>query len=175
MKIHKTHQVILLMVFLTFQANAQEKGFDESVLSENGRQAYRTLLKTELFAIGPIYASAEVSVGERALDVLVGEKEAVPALRALVEKAMPEGGLYALLGLQKLEPDSFDKYLETFRKKPELAERGDDFDKIPGGEVKRMDGCSGFTEKRTAVADAIKGGEFDFWFYEEWVKIKQQQ
>lgn len=105
----KLYFATTLVLLADFQINAQEKEFDESVLSEKGKQAFKTLLKTELFALGPIYSSASVPEGELALDILTEEKKATSALKNLVDKATPEGGLYSLFGLRKLKSEAFDK------------------------------------------------------------------
>ncbi len=164
--------ILSLFVFL-LQTNAQKKTFDESVLSKSEKQAYQKLLKVELFALGPIYSSAKTSDGELALDILIKEKEAVSTLKSLVENATPEGGLYALFGLRKLKPDSFEQYLKIFKSKTEVTERGEGSDKIPQAKVRRMDGCESFTENRLKVAEEIVSGKFDIWLSEEWLKLKK--
>ena len=99
--------LILSLFVLSIQANAQEKTFDESVLSDKGKQAYQTLLKVDLFALFGISYSGETSKGELALDDLLTEKESTNAFKSLIKNATPEGGLYALLGLKMLNCDCF--------------------------------------------------------------------
>jgi len=165
--------LILSLIVFSLQTNAQDKIFDESVLSESGKQAYQRLLKVELFALGGIYSSAQTSDGEIALDILIEEREAISSLKSLVKSATPEGGLYALFGLRKLKSDSLKEYLKIFKEKPELAERGEGRNNIPQAKVRRMDGCESFTETRLKVADEIVNGEFDIWLSEEWIKLKK--
>jgi hypothetical protein len=165
--------LILSLIVFSFQVQAQSKGFNESILSDTGKQAYQNLLKADIFALGPIGASARTSDGELALDILVREKEVVSSLKSLVENATPEGALYALFGLRKLKSDSFEQYLKIFNSKPELAERGESFDKIPKAKVRRMDGCTLFFDTKLKVANDIVNGEFDSWLSEEWTKHKK--
>jgi hypothetical protein len=151
-----------LLVFSFSQTFAQENVFDDSVLSENGKQAYQTLLKMDTFAIGGIGYGGSTSKGEEALIILLKEKEAISALKELAEKALPEGGLYGIFGLKVLKCDCFNVEFEKFINKPELGERkiwGGL--KISSGNVHMMSGCLGFAEKRVEVAEKIKSNEFD--------------
>lgn len=163
--------LILSLLVFSIQASAQTKAFDESVLSENGREAYRTLLKTELFAFGGTDVSGENSWGEDAFDVLIKEKKAVSAFNSLIEKAAPEGGLYALFGLRTLKCECFDDEFQKFINLPEpskrvkgefyLSEVGKFEIAIPEGSVERGGNGVHFYEKRVDVANNIRAGKFD--------------
>lgn len=162
--------LILSLIVFTFQAEAQEKTFDESVLSSKGKEAYQTLLKTELFAFGGSDYSGMSSSGERALGVLLKEKKSVPAFSNLISEATPEGGLYALLGLRKKKCKCFDDEFQKFAKLPEPPKRvKDSFESpqgkfelaIPEASVERGGGGTHFYEKRIDVANNIKAGKFD--------------
>ncbi len=108
--------LILSLIVFSFQANAQEKTFNESVLSDTGKQAYQTLLKIKLFAIGGVGYSGETSGGEKAFNILLDEKDAIVAFKNLVDKATIEGGLYSLAALQWLKCDCYKEQLENFKK-----------------------------------------------------------
>jgi hypothetical protein len=151
-------------------SKSSRKTFDESVLSGKGKQAYQTLLKTELFAFGGSDYSGMSSSGERALYVLLKEKNSVAAFSNLIDKATPEGGLYALLGLRKKKCTCFDEEFQKFVNRPELSERvkfssespqGKIEIAIPKGSVERGGGGIHFYEKRMDVANNIKAGKFD--------------
>ena len=110
---------LVLLVFCVLQftglISAQEKSFDDSVLSADGRKAYQSLLKEKLFAIGGIGYGGTTSPGEKALDVLVEEKDSSDAFRSLIRSGSVEGGLYGLFGLRMIECDCFAKELATYR------------------------------------------------------------
>jgi len=94
---------------------AQDKPFDESVLSDGGKQSYQTLLKAKLFAIGGIGFGGKLSDGEKAFDILFDEKESLAAFKSLVRTATLEGGLYGLLGLKINDCDCFNKEYDDFK------------------------------------------------------------
>ncbi len=165
--------LILSLIVFSFQSNAQEKTFDSSVLSAEGKKAYQELLKIDTFAIGGVGYSGTTSKGEEALIILVKEKEAISALKELAKTALPEGGLYGIFGLKILKCDCFDEEFEEFINKRELGERkiwGGL--KISSGNVHMMAGCLGFAEKRVEVAEKIKSGEFDSYIERHFNLIK---
>lgn len=152
--------LILAPALFSFNVIAQEKAFDQSVLSEKGRQAYQTLLKVELFALGGIGYGGETSTGEEAMDVLIQEREAKPAFRSLIKNSTPEGGLYALAGLRILNCACFKEELENYRNLPEPpAREWHEYDKTEKGNVRRMRGCIKFQESRLKAASDIESGE----------------
>ena len=108
--------LILSLVVFSLQAKAQEKTFDESVLSEKGKQAYQTLLKIKLFAIGGIGYGGETSEGEKAFDTLLAEKEATSAYKSLVKAATLEGSFYGLFGLKMKDCDCYQDEFAGFKK-----------------------------------------------------------
>ena len=156
--------LILILAAFSFSLNAQEKDFDDSVLSEKGKWAYQTLLKVDLFAVGGIGYGGETSKGEESLNILLDENEPISALKRLLRDATPEGELYALLGLRILKCDCFEEEFNTFLAKPEVGERKAwGRSKLAAGKVMRMAGCMGFSEKRVEAAENIKSGKFDDW------------
>ena len=90
--------LILSLIFISSQAIAQEKIFDELILSESGKQSYQKLLKINLFAVGGIGYGGVTSEGEKAFDVLVEEKESTAAFKSLVKNATVEGAFYGIFG-----------------------------------------------------------------------------
>lgn len=110
---------LLVASILVLQAClfAQNKAFDDSVLTGAGRGAYQTLLKMKLFAMGGIGYGGETSPGEKALDVLIEEKEAVAAFKGLIDNATIEGGFYGLFGLKMLGCDCFDSEVANYKAK----------------------------------------------------------
>jgi hypothetical protein len=109
--------LILNLLMFSLQASAQEKTFDESVLSENGQKAYQALLQTQLFAMDGIDYSGESSDGKDALYELLkeGKAKSILAFKSLVKEATIEGGLYGLVGLKMWRCDCFQAELESFR------------------------------------------------------------
>ncbi len=141
-------------------ANSNTNQFDEFVLSESGRQAYQTLLKIDLFAIGGTGEGGETSNGEKALDILTKDKKAIAALKSLVKTSTSEGGLYALLGLKILNCDCFKEELTNYKNLPEsFVEERNQYGKIDKGNVNRMEGCKLFQESRLKVVNDIENGE----------------
>jgi hypothetical protein len=165
MKSNKLILILFVWAVLLLTVNdalSQQNSFDEFVLSENGRQAYQVLSNVDLFAVGAIGERGGISKGEEALNTLIREKMAINALKFLVIKATPEGGLYALFGLKNLNCECFDEELRVFEKLPEPPKRKfDDFYEIPEGEVARVVGCKGFSSKRLDVAKKIKDGKVE--------------
>lgn len=148
--------MVFSLIVFSLQSNAQEKTFEESILSDKGKQAYQSLLKVDLFALFGIGYGGETSKGESALDDLLVEKESINALRSLVKNATPEGGLYALLGLKLLTCECLKEELENFKNLAETPARKGFGENIEKGNVKRMAGCSGFQESRLKVAQDIE-------------------
>lgn len=147
---------VLSFVVFTFQAKAQEKTFDESFLSDRGKQAYQTLLKIELFAIGGVGYSGQTSEGEKALNILLDEKDAVSAFKSLVGKATIEGGLYSLAALQWLKCDCYKKQLENFK---EVRLSG-----VNNEQLSWASGCSGYKteekEGKSLIIETVEKGQY---------------
>ncbi|HQU84988.1 MAG TPA: hypothetical protein PKY59_17745 [Pyrinomonadaceae bacterium] len=154
-----------LFIFSTY-VNAQEKTFNESVLSEKGKQAYLNLLKVELYAVGGIGYGGETSNGVIFFDVLLEEKEAISAFKNLVNKGTIEGATYGLLGLKMLDCDCFSFEVEKF-KTERLSEKNKEVFSFQAG-------CSWF-EGKTANDKKIF---FDLYLsegLEKEAKLKNQQ
>jgi hypothetical protein len=111
--------VLLVLGLLTFslQVFSQEKPFDESILSESGKQAYRKLLKVEFFAMDGIGYGGKASEGKIALYKLLeeGKTKSVLAFKSLVKDANIEGGIYGLIGLKMWRCDCFHEELKNFK------------------------------------------------------------
>lgn len=166
--------LILGLIIFSLQAKSQQKNFDETVLSENGRNAYQNLVSANLFALGGIGYGGETSEGEKALDILLQEREGEKALQDIAKRVSSEGGLYALIGLRMLNRDCFDDAVKNFKNLPEPSERKGYVGKTGKGIVTRMAGCSLFWQKRLDVADEIAKGEFDQEI--QWkIKLKEQK
>lgn len=163
--------LFLSLMLISVQSKAQDQSFDESVLSASAKQAYQALMNVELFALGGIGEAGVTSEGEKVLDILVKEKEAIPALKNLVKNAKPEGALYALFGLRMLKCKCFNQEIENFKKNPELLIRNPEnqFLEIEAGSVARMSGCKMFNQKGLEVAEEIATGKFD-----DWIKLKEE-
>lgn len=162
--------LVLGLVVLSMQVNAQDKAFDSSVLSSDGKLAYELLLKTDAFRLGGFGIALQISKAESALNTLVKEARAIASLESLVENATPEGGLYALLGLRILKCNCFEEAFQHFLNRPELPARliaelelnGTPVRlTIPAGKVQLSRGCHEQFETRSVVAIDIKSGKFD--------------
>ena len=108
--------LLILFILLSIPCFAQEKDFDESVLTDNGKQAYQTLLRVQLFAIEGIGYSGKTSEGEVAFDMLLEDKEAISAFKSLLNKATIEGALYGLFGLKMTKCDCYQEEFIKLKK-----------------------------------------------------------
>lgn len=109
--------LILSLFLVSLQTKAQENTFDDSILSEKGRQAYQKLLSVEFFEQGGMGYGGESSDGTNALRVLLNEEKgvAILAFKSLAKNASIAGGLYGLLGLKDIKCDCFQQEAEKFR------------------------------------------------------------
>lgn len=103
-----------VIVFTISSAVAQGSQADMS-LSPRGVKAFTTLSKTKLFAIGGIGMGGDISEGEKALDILVEEKDAKAVFQRLIANGTLEAGLYGLFGLSMLGCDCFDKEFSYYK------------------------------------------------------------
>jgi hypothetical protein len=165
----KSIWLVLSLFVLSMQVNAQDKAFDSSALSAEGKTAYEELLKVDTFAIGGVGYSGGTSIGEKSLDILIGEDLAVSALKNLVGAATPEGSLYAVLGLKALKCECLDAEVKefngrTFSERKKLGRMA-----VGSEEIRTMSGCLGGAEKTADVLKAILSGDFDYWVHSRWV------
>ena len=140
--------LILILAAFSFSLNAQEKDFDDSVLSEKGKQAYQTLLKVDLFAVGGIGYGGETSKGERAFDILIEEIEADSAFKTLVKNGTLEGGMYGLFGLKVIDCDCFQSEFEAYKKEKISNDKNEE-------KFSMMAGCSYFEAKNKADKEFV--------------------
>lgn len=130
---------LVIILFLSAVASAQDAAFDRTLLSEKGRQAFSTLTAVPVFAIGGVGYSGETSKGELALDVLIEEKAAVGAFKQLITDGTIEGGFYGVVGLKMLDCKCFDQEFLRFK---ELRFGGDNADKFT-----IQTGCTGMSSE----------------------------
>jgi len=155
--------MILGVFLLAGQAVAQEKAFDPSVLSVGGKKAYERLLTINFFAIGGIGYGGATSEGEASLRALVGEKEAVGALKRIADEGIPAAGLYALLGLKTVKCDCLDTEVRGFRARPAEEITAPNGKVIPSDHVSTMTGCFSMIEGKEEVLKRILNGFYDGW------------
>lgn len=149
--------LILSFIVFSIQLKAQDKKFDESVLSENGKQAYQKLLNTKIFAIGGVGYSGEMSEGERNFLDLLEDKEAISAFKNLTDKATIEGGLYGLVGLQWLNCNCYKEQLENF-KRVRLSNENKE-------RINWASGCSDYEseekEGKSLIIETVEKGQYN--------------
>ncbi len=170
MRLIKPFILPLCLAILCAALQGQEKVFETSQLTENGKKAFETLTSVNLFALGGTGYGGEISAGELALRELVHEEQATAALRHLVSISTPEGALYALLGLKLLKCECLETEYVRFASLPEPEARSDK-SRLPTakGHVRRMAGCIGFQEQRLKVAKHILNGNEEFdWAIKRW-------
>jgi hypothetical protein len=83
-------------------------------LDSEGKKAYKTLQTTPYFAMGGIGIAGTTSEGEKALRILLKEKEGSEAFQKLLKQGTTEGRIYALLGLKLSARESYRKSLPAF-------------------------------------------------------------
>jgi hypothetical protein len=84
-------------------------------LDVKGKSAFQTLKTASVFALGGVGFAGTTSDTEKALRVLLAQRDAVPALEALLKEARLEGKLYALLGLKWKDERAFRKTASEYR------------------------------------------------------------
>jgi hypothetical protein len=145
----------------------QDAKFDVAKLSQNGRKAYGEVFNAGVFAVGPVGWGAQTSEAELALHVLLAEKEAVSALKSLINDASPEGSLYGLLGLRFVDIGAFKEEIENYKTKPGPPERESEPSsrfKTPKGHVVTQRGCIILRRPRESVVNTIEAGDYDKMF-----------
>jgi hypothetical protein len=151
--------ILVAILFLTTGcrtpvATAAES-FDLSKLSEKGREAYRIVRETEIFALGGVGVAGTTSAVENAVRVLIAEPNGGEALADLTEHATPEGRLMALYGLRCASPPAYKSKLSEIRALPAPARRGEGQNKIEAGYVKVMAGCMIMPERWADVLSRV--------------------
>jgi hypothetical protein len=116
----------LLMVIIgsvSFTYGQELSTFQLTDLREKIQQSYLKLLKAEKFSIGLTGYVGTRSGEENALHRLLKSKKAIRSLESLVDKASPEGKLYALLGLRLKDKSAYQKALLRLKSNYEPPER----------------------------------------------------
>lgn len=85
--------------------------------SQEGQKAQTTLKTAPYFAMGGVGFAGQTSPGEKALRVLLKEKDATTAFQTLLKEANSAGQLYALLGMKQTDPKLFAQVVVPYRKK----------------------------------------------------------
>src|SRR6266403_2394984 len=129
-------------------------------LSPNGEKAYRTLLVSTQFTVGPA-GYAGFSNEEDALHTLLREQNAEQACVSLVNSANHEGGLYGLLGLRLLNEDAFKRQIEKYRMRQPPADRMVSGMKVSEGKIISMRGCFIFRVDWSEALTQLEAGAFD--------------
>jgi hypothetical protein len=111
------------------------------------RQARQQLLEAKFFAFGGVGFAGTKSEGEKAFQEVLTSPDALLFFKAAVTNDNPVARLYALIGIRKLESESFDKLAMSLR------------DSNP--RVTTMTGCMVNEERATDVLDRIKAGSYD--------------
>jgi hypothetical protein len=179
--------VPILFILLLVPCSAQDKTFDESVLSDRGKLVYRALLELKLFEIGPVGFSVEsnnrissndrISEAEKLFRALLEEEEAVLAFKSLVKNATIEGGMFGLLGLKVTGCNCFEQEFADF-KKSRTSEDNKEMFSIRTGCV--LIGAKTKSHKEAAI-DHIISEYFDYFtnqkkgLIEEPKKLKKQK
>lgn len=154
--------ILGLLIFGVSNAAAQDKPFDPSTLSPQGKAAYEELIKVEIFAIGPSGFGGLTSGGERSLAVLARENEAEAALRSVITEGTPVSGLYAILGLKTLDCNCLGAEVKRFKAMPVPDPEPERQLKVTDG-VRTMTGCFVLWEAKAEVLKRILSGKYIVW------------
>lgn len=98
---------VCLFLFVGVSAHADE-------LDADGKRAYATLKSVSLFATYGVGRAGVKSDGEKALRILLKQKQAEAALQSLLQEANLTGQMYALVGLKSVNPTIFEKAVTPF-------------------------------------------------------------
>ncbi len=110
-------------------------------------QAYHKLSSARFFAFGGVGFAGSTSEGEKAYGEICASSEALPLFKAALTNENPCTKLYALCGVRRLEPKSFDKLARP------LAEANPP--------VRVMSGCILSEEGASNIIARIKRGAYD--------------
>ena len=116
-------------------------------LNPQGQAAYRTLKNTSTFALGGIGFTGAISEPEKALRVLLKQKDASAAFQALLQEARIEGQLYALIGLWWKDRQAFRQKIAAYRSL--------------NVEATTMHGCIKSGRPVAAIVKEIQKGSYD--------------
>lgn len=155
--------ILLLSQYVSVLEPNHPQNYPVVQLSPQGRQAYRLLLSSEIFHLGPIGWGGDISKEELALKQLLLEKNAVEAFNELARKGSYEGGLYGLVGLHLSAPKEFDAALLSYESKGEPpARRLNSYSYLlKPGEIVAGHGCVTSNQNWHEVISRIKSGSYD--------------
>jgi hypothetical protein len=105
--------LLLLLLPVTIMAGTQSLPTPQ--LSPEGQKAYEALLVTEQFEDLAVSSGGKLSELVQAYRVLLKEKDADAAFKALLERATPAGQLYALCGIYYTDHDFFLTVVEKHK------------------------------------------------------------
>lgn len=164
MKFIKGRSIWMILGLLAFAAPvmAQDKPFDPSTLSPEGKEAYEELIKAEIFSIGPSGFGGVTSGAEKSLSVLVREKNAEAALRSVITEGTPVSGLYAVLGLKTLDCNCLNAEVKRFKAMPVPDPEPERQLKVTDG-VRTITGCIVLWEPKADVLKRILSGKYVVW------------
>jgi hypothetical protein len=144
-----------LPILIPSSSAAEKAQFDSSILSEKGRFAHQMLVHSAVFSMGPVGYAARTSQAELALQELLREKGAVPALNDLMANATKEGRMYALVGLRQRDRENFKQIVQHYK-----AEQSEQDEKL----LTVMNGCLLMPEDERSVISKIESGYYDRFF-----------
>jgi hypothetical protein len=147
--------LLTIFVVITFGLRAQSVAYNQAMLSNEGQQAFATLLRTTSFALGGVGPGGQRSKGETALLELMKEADGINALVYLTTNANTEGSLYALFGLKFISKETYDRQFPLVERLP-----------VPD-QATFVSGCQIYPAKRSDLLAGIEAGSFDsrfeFW------------
>jgi len=108
-------------------------------------QAYRTLVRAERFAIGPVGPTGRITEAQRALELLVREGGTDTLVNLLPRASLP-GQLYALLGLAVLRDPRLADLIAPYRS--------------CDGQLQMLSGCFAFSIPVREIIARIECGDF---------------
>jgi hypothetical protein len=172
LKIVLVFSCVILFGHIAYTQKVSE--IDGLDLTSFGKQAFNELSNENQFSLGGTGYAGTRSKGEKALDILIGEREPEKVLTHLASTNSGAGGLYALFGLRLVKSELYADAHGRYLKLPDQPERKATIGKLGVGVVERMEGCLLFHELRADVANEIDQGKFDFWI-EEKIRIRKQK
>lgn len=126
-----------------------------------GDRAYQQLLHAKIFNFGGVGWAPMITREEKAFHALLRSSNRTELLKRLLEKANPEGQLYALYGLYLEDADAFKKEAETLEQNDGPPARWEGLVFIEKSKVRTGEGCILSREDMRAVIQRIAKGEFD--------------
>jgi hypothetical protein len=113
------------------------------------KPAYEQLVTSDFFAFGGVGIADTTSPGQKAFQTILTSTNALELFRSALKEGNPQARMYALAGIRKLAPKTFDAEAKSALK--------------DNPQIKTMSGCIAREEAAEAVIKRISNGVYDLY------------